>query len=157
MAEKTDVKTAVKKHRQKVATAKKEIKQRVAQKVNKNPNTVTSNRLKLLVTIVGRNKAEYYTDLLQAFDVNMQTVLLASGTANAKMLDLLGLSDTDKSVIFSVIQENKIPDALSELETKFNTIKDGKGIACTIPISSVIGTLIYGFLSNNKTVVKENK
>lgn len=157
MEEKTDLKTAVKKHRQKVAAAKKEIKQHAAQRLAKSPNTVTSNRLKLLVTVVGRNKADYYTDLLQAFDVNVQTILMGHGTANAKMLDLLGLSDTDKSVIFSVIQESKIPDALNELETKFNTIKDGKGVACTIPVSSVIGTLIYGFLSNNRMTVKENK
>ena len=30
-------------------------------------------------------------------------------------------------------------------EEKFHTIKDGKGVACTIPLTSVIGTLIYGF------------
>lgn len=58
-------------------------------------------------------------------------------------------------VIISVIQESKIPDALRVLEEKFNTIKGGKGVACTVPLSSVIGTLIYGFLSNNKMVVKE--
>ena len=40
---------------------------------------------------------------------------------------------------------------------KFNTIKDGKGIAFTIPLTSVIGTLIYGFLSNNRMAVKEEK
>ncbi|MDE6505168.1 MAG: hypothetical protein K2L42_04780 [Clostridia bacterium] len=143
--------------KQKIAAVKKEIKQRVAQRTAKSSNTVTSNRLKLLVTVVGRNKAEYFCDLLQSFEVNMQTVLIAHGTANAKMLGLLGLSDTDKCVILSVIQENKIPDALHMLEVKFNAIKDGKGVACTVPISSVIGALIYGFLSNNRTVVKENK
>ena len=117
-----------------------------------NPNTVTSNRLKLLVTIVARSKADYYADLLQSFEVNLQTILMAQGTANASMLGLLGLSDTDKSVILSVIQESKIPDAMSTLEEKFNTIKDGKGIAFTTPFTSVIGTLIYGFLSNNRAV-----
>ena len=143
--------------RQKIAAVKKEIKQRVSQKTAKPSNTVTSNRLKLLVTVVGRNKAEYFCDLLQSFEVNMQTVLIAQGPANAKMLDLLGLSNTDKCVILSVIQENKIPDAMHTLEAKFNTLKDGKGVACTVPISSVIGALIYGFLSNNRMTVKENK
>ena len=152
-----------KKHvKEQVATPKKEAKQHSSQKAKVSAKTATSNKvktnkLKLLVTIVARKKAEYYTDLIQSFDVNMQMVALAEGTASAKMMGLLGLSDTDKAVIFSVIQENKIPDAMNTLEEKFQTIKDGKGIAWTIPLTSVIGTLIYGFLSNNKMTVKESK
>ena len=151
----TDVKKEIK-HR--TAEIKKDVKQRVAQKVKTAmPNRVTSNRLKLLVTIVASKKTDYYTDLIQSFDVNMQMVVLAEGTANAKMLGILGLTDTEKAVILSVIQEDKIPDATSTLEEKFNTIRDGKGVAFTISLTSVIGTLIYGFLSNNRLTVKENK
>ena len=121
------------------------------------PNRATAEKLELLVTIVNRNKAEYYTDLIQSFDVNMQMTVLSHGTADAKMLDLLGLSNTEKTVIFSIIQEKKVSDALAVIEEKFNTIKDGKGVAFTIPLTSVIGTLIYRFLSNNRTPVKEEK
>ncbi len=49
------------------------------------------------------------------------------------------------------------PDALAALDNKFRTIKNGKGVAYTIPLSSVIGTLIFGFLSDNRMAVKENK
>ena len=145
--------------KEKEAVAKKDSKQqRVAQKAKApEPNTVRSNRLKLLMTIVARKKADYYTDLIQSFDVNMQMVVLAEGTANAKILGLLGLLDNEKAVIFGVIQEDKIPDAMSALEEKFQTIRDGKGIACTMPLTSVIGTLIYRFLSNNRRAVKESK
>ncbi len=140
-----------------------ELKTKIKSSVNKknvkptNSNTVTQNRLKLLVTIVNRNKSEYYMDLIQSFDVNLQFLTLARGTANEEMLGILGLTETDKVVIFSVIQESKVPDALHALEEKFNTIKNGKGIAYTIPLSSVIGTLIYGFLSNNRMAIKESK
>ena len=131
---------------------KKAVKTAV-QKAKQAPNTVTSNRLELLVTVVGRSKAEYYEDLILSFDVNMQVPALA----NEKMLSLLGLSDNEKSVIFSVIQQEKIPKAVRMLEEKFKTIKGGKGIAYTIPLSSLIGKLIFGFLSNNRTVQEENK
>ena len=50
-----------------------------------------------------------------------------------------------------------MPDAVAALDEKFKTIKGGKGVAFTIPLSSVIGTLIYRFLSNNRTPVKEEK
>ena len=122
-----------------------------------NTHKATAEKLELLVTVVGRNKAEYYVDVIQSFDVNLQVSVLSRGTANAKMMELLGLTDTEKTVIFSIIQEKKIPKAVEVLDNKFNTIKGGKGIAFTIPLSSVIGTLIYGFLSNNRTTVKEEK
>ncbi|MDE6355927.1 MAG: hypothetical protein K2L67_01660 [Clostridia bacterium] len=145
-----------------IAEAAKKATQRVnktvaARQKKTAANTVTSNRLKLLITVVGRNKAEYFLDLIQSFEVNMQIVALAQGTADAKTLSFLGLTDTDKCVIFSVIQESKLSDAMHVLGEKFKTIKDGKGIAFTVPLTSVIGTLIFGFLSNNKTVVKEAK
>lgn len=144
-----------------IKDVKNEIKEvKVHQKEKAKPtnsNTVKSNRLKLLITIIPWKKVEYYTDLIQSFEVNMQMIVVAEGTANAKMLGLLGLVDTEKAVIFSIIQENKIPDSMSMLEEKFETIRDGKGVACTVPLTSMIGTLIYGFLSNNRMMVKENK
>lgn len=143
-------------HKKRTAAVKAKIKGAVAKK-SPNPNTVTQNKLELLITVVNRNKAEYYSDLLQSFEVNMQFQTLAQGTANEKMLGYLGLTDSDKVVIFSVIQEKKINDALNTLEEKFAAIRNGNGIAFTVPFSSVIGTLIYGFLSNNRMAVKENK
>ncbi len=121
------------------------------------PNRVTAEKLELLVTIVGRNKAEYYADLLQSLEVNMQMTVLGHGTADEKMLVYLGLSETDKAVIFSIIQSRKVNDAVALLDEKFKTIKDGKGVAFTVPLTSVIGTLIYRFLSNVRVPVKEDK
>ena len=61
---KQKVKTKKEKIKIKTAAVKKEIKQAVG-KAKQNSRAVTSNRLKLLVTIVGRNKAEFYADLIQ--------------------------------------------------------------------------------------------
>lgn len=117
-------------------------------------NTVTENKLEIIITTVPRNKAEFYVDLIQSFEVNMQMAVLAEGTANSGMLAALGINDSAKVVIISVIKEKNIADAMATLEEKFNTIRGGKGIAFTIPLSSVIGTLIYGFLSNDKSVAE---
>ncbi len=108
-------------------------------------------KLKLLFTIVNREKAELYADLLQSFDVNMQMYMSAQGTANTEMLGLLGLSKTDKAVIVSVIREDKCKAALGFLEEKFKTIKNGKGIAYTVPMTGTIGVAIYQFLANMRT------
>ena len=49
-------------------------------KKTKNPNI---KKLKVLITIVNRSKALFYTDLLEQYDVNMQMTLYGNGTANS--------------------------------------------------------------------------
>jgi hypothetical protein len=105
-------------------------------------------KLMLLFTIVNRNKAEFYVDVLQKFEINMQLVLAANGTADTKIQSLLGLTNSEKSVIISVIRRDKCRAALLELEEKFKTVKGGKGIAYTVPMTSTIGVAIYQFLAN---------
>ena len=114
------------------------------------PNPSESVRkLKILVTVVNRSKAEFFMDFLSEFEVNFQTSVFAQGTARSETLYMLGLEDSDKSVIFSVIREDRAQEILQGLEDKFATIKKGKGIAFTMPVSSVIGVAIYRFLSNH--------
>lgn len=107
-------------------------------------------KLKVLFTIVNRKKAELYAELLHQFDVNIQLSMAANGTASKEMLGYLGLVDSEKAVIISVIREDQCAAALKFLEEKFKTIKNGKGIAFTVPITSVIGVATYQFLSNAK-------
>lgn len=109
-------------------------------------------KLKLLVTVVNRNKTEFYLDFISGFQVNFQTAVLGQGTARSETLHLLGLEDSDKGVIFSVVREEKAEEVLNALDEKFHTVRKGKGIAFTIPLSSVIGVAIYRFLSDNRTV-----
>ena len=108
------------------------------------------DKMQLLFTVVNRSKTEFYIDLLGNFEVNMQMVLLGHGTAAEKHLELLGLTDSDRAVIISVIRRDRAKDALSSLEEKFKTVKGGKGIAFTVPMKSTIGVAIYQFLSNKK-------
>ncbi len=110
-------------------------------------------RLKLLITIVGRNKAEFYMDLLQSMEINVQMSLSGYGTASTDMLQLLGLTDSDKSVILSIVREDRARETLALLGEKFKTVRGGKGIAYTIPLTSIIGVANYRFLSNNRTPV----
>ena len=114
-------------------------------------------KLKMLITVVDRSKAIYYVDLLEQFEINMQTVIYGKGTAGTEMLSLLGLRESDKAVIISFIREDKIEEVKETLAEKFEKIKNGKGIAFVIPLKSIIGVSIYQFLSNNKTFIKEEE
>ena len=118
---------------------------------------VTMNRLKILVTIVNRAKADFYMDHIQSFGVNMQMVVFGKGTAPREIATAMGLADSDRAVIFSIIGEDKLRSALDSIEEKFKTIVGGKGIAYTIPMSSIIGKSIFDFLSDNRDAVRRNE
>lgn len=105
-------------------------------------------KMQILFTVVPRTKTEFYIDLLHNFEINLQMVLSAHGTAGDNIRELLGLTDSEKSVLISTVRRDKAKEALSLLEEKFKSVKGGKGIAYTVPMSSTIGVAIYQFLSN---------
>lgn len=120
----------------------------------KKTKLTSPNKLKILFTIVERRKAEFYLDILETFEVNLQCVIYGRGTAPSN-LKAISLGDQQKAVIISIIKEEKVKDALSVLQERFAKTKNGKGIAYTIPLTSVIGVLVYQFLSNNDSQIKK--
>ena len=115
-------------------------------------NTINESaikKLKLLFTVVDRNKGEFYLDVLSQYEVNFQTVVNGMGTARSEILDMLGLNNS-KAVVISVIREDMTDTIMKVLEEKFRTIRNGKGVAFAVPLSSVIGVNMYRFLSNNQ-------
>ena len=106
-------------------------------------------KLKILITIVDRSKTDFYLDILEGYEVNMQTVIYGRGTAPSDIVSMLGIVQNDKVVIVSVVQEEKIKEILVAYEDKYFKTKNGKGVAFTIPITSLIGVSIYQFLSNS--------
>ena len=116
------------------------------------PNSINGTdikKLKMVITVVDRSKAEFYMDVLSEFEVNCQMFTGGIGTANSELVDLLGLN-IQKAVLLSVAREDRVEQIMTCLDNKFATIKNGKGIAFAVPMSSVIGVNMYQFLSNNK-------
>ena len=115
-------------------------------------NTVNESaikKLKLLFTVVDRNKGEFYQDVISQFNVNCQLVLPGKGTAHSELVELLGLN-LNKAVVISVVREDRMEEIMKTLERKFATIRNGKGVAFAVPLSSVIGVNMYQFLSDNR-------
>ncbi len=108
-------------------------------------------KLKLLFTVVDRQKGEFYVDVISQFDVNCQMAMGGLGTATSELVELLGL-EPHKAVILSVVREDLVDTVMNTLEEKFATIRNGKGIAFAVPLSSVIGVNLYRFLSDRREV-----
>ena len=117
-------------------------------------NTVKDSaikKLKLLFTVVDRQKGEFYLDVISQFDVNCQLAVSGLGTATSELVELLGL-EPHKAVILSVVREDMVDEIMNTLEDKFATIRNGKGVSFAIPLSSVIGVNLYRFLSDRREV-----
>ena len=121
---------------------------KVQSKAQANKQPLAPHKLLLLITVVPRAKADFYVDLLQGFEVNMQMEVSAFGTARKGFGLLEG--DLEKQVLFSVIRDDKLDSAVAALEDKFETIRGGKGVAFAIPFTSIIGVACYQFLSNKQ-------
>lgn len=114
------------------------------------------NRLVLLITIVQKGKGTFFSDYLQqTFGANLQLAIVGNGTAEANLVEFLGLKDK-RSVIFSVVREDKVDLILAALEERFHSVNRDTGVAFTVPLSSVIGILSYAFLSNDQRMLKES-
>ena len=106
---------------------------------------------KLLITIVDRNKTEFYYDHIASLGSNMQIITHGEGTNVNQALNLMGLNK-EKGVIFSIISEENEKRILESLKKKFNEIRGGKGISI-VSLTSVIGVNLYQFMINNRKKV----
>ncbi len=120
-------------------------------------SNLAPNRLVILVTVVNKGKGTFFADLLQNYDVNLQMSFVGTGTAHRNLIEFLGLKDSRRSVIFSVLRAEKVDTVLAALEERFQTVNSGTGIAFTLPMSSMIGRTAYGFLSNERRLVGEDE
>ena len=77
--------------------------------------SLAPKRLMLLVTIVQKGKGTFFSDYLQTFETNLQICVVGTGTARADLVEFLGLKDNKRSVIFSVVREDKLDAILSAL------------------------------------------
>lgn len=113
--------------------------------------------LYLMTTIVDRKIAKKYIDLYESNDKSVMFITLGSGTAANEILDYLGLESSEKSVIFSVLDENTWLDIKKQLERKLRIDAPGGGIAFIIPLSSIGGKKTLQFLLENQNYKKEEE
>ena len=101
-----------------------------------------NNRYKLLTTIVGRGKGDKVVSMLNKKDIMFNLIILGEGTADSDILDYLGIGEIDKDVVLSIVAEEKIEEVLTELREKMKFSLPGKGIAFTVPLSSIAARML---------------
>ena len=114
-------------------------------------------KLYLTTTIVDRKNGSKYTKLYKDSGLAVTFVTLGSGTAADDVLDYLGLEATEKTVIFSVQEEEVWLALKKELRRKLRIDAPGGGVAFTVPMSSIGGKKTLQFLLGKDTYQKEEE
>lgn len=114
-------------------------------KIEDNPNL---KKLSLYITIVNHGQADNILRLYQYVGSSAQFMQRGTGTAQKQVLDVLGIEDNRKDIVYAFITKDKIKDLSKELEAYFKANKKNKGIGFSISLTSVIGAKLYHFLAD---------
>ncbi len=126
------------------------------EKKNNAAGNLAPDKLMMLITVVRKGKGTFFCDFLKTYDANLQVAVVGTGTAETNLVEFLGLKDNRRSIIFSIVREERLSEIMEALEERFHTVNNDTGISFAMPLSSVIGKLSYGFLSNDQRMVKKN-
>lgn len=111
--------------------------------------------IRMLAVVVAREKGDDVVSFLRKQGVNFNIVVLAYGTAPTKWSDFLGLGETKKDIVFSVISAEQSTAILESLAENFHFREAGKGVAFTFDIDSVGGKRVLNYCTNLSEEEKE--
>ena len=94
-------------------------------------------RLKLMVTIIDRDKGAQAVSLFRAHHLHFDYLCMGLGTASSRILDYFGLAETEKDVVFTLVPEPCAGRILRLTAEKFQIHRPGQGILFTVPLSAV--------------------
>jgi nitrogen regulatory protein PII len=105
-------------------------------------------RFKLLITIADRGKGDLAVPLLIKEGSLYHRIALGRGTARTEMLDLLGIGETPKDILFSILPEVRAHKAMHRLRHTLQFDNPGHGIAFSIAMGSVAGQSALDYLGS---------
>lgn len=96
-------------------------------------------KVKLLISIM--NYADHLsnkvTEIINDYGNALSFSFLGHGTAKKQLLNYFGLGEAQKEIMFSLISDQNEVDLLKRINKELKLYLLGKGIAFTIPISSI--------------------
>ena len=101
------------------------------------PQMTAQSGLAFAVAVVDVGKGEKILSLFREEHALLDYVCMAHGTARTEMLDLLGIGETAKAVVFCLAASGQAQRILNRLGKELQMRYPGRGIAFTIPVSGI--------------------
>lgn len=135
--------------RNKIIGAEKKVEAKASAKIEK-----PLNRSKLLVSIVNQKDDLKLKDVLDEISVSLSFTFAGKGTARSTVLDYLGIGETDKVIVVSVIPESDEDKIIHKIRQEMALYLVGRGISFTIPLSGISEIVAKGIAAaaSNKNI-----
>jgi len=109
-----------------------------------------AGRVKLLVSIINHGEGARLNEILDESSISLSMTFAGTGTARSQVLDYLGIGETEKDVLFSLIPEADEDAIIRAIRSQMSLYLVGKGISFTIPLSAVSEIVANGLISAAK-------
>ncbi len=105
-----------------------------------------------LITIIKRDYCEAYITFYERRGLAAIFSTPCNGTAQRKMLDYLGIEKTEKAMLFSMVSDEVKKSLMHDLVYEMDIDVPGNGIALTVPVGSIGGTLSMKYLTEGQVI-----
>ena len=116
-----------------------------------------NNKVKILVSIIGKEEEGKLAATINEFCTAMHFSGLGHGTARSHHRSYFGFDDIDKRATFSLIPESLDRKILSALNRELKLYLPGRGIAFTMPLSTISSIVEEPILTAAEKDAKSNK
>ncbi|MDR1029019.1 MAG: hypothetical protein LBL63_06330 [Clostridiales Family XIII bacterium] len=114
-------------------------------------------RVKLMISIIERGLGNSLIQELRLLGVTFNMASVGYGAVGSDIADLLGFTEKECDIVFSVVTESKVATALSMIEYRFSLHTPGHGLAFCVPISGVGGPVSLRYISGIEPEKEESQ
>ncbi len=91
---------------------------------------------KLIVSIVPHNSGELVTNVARQAGANGGTIFMGRGTAQNNIIQLLGLGDTSKDIVFILVEDKDLKNVVCKIVEECSKKKSHFGVLFTLDVSA---------------------
>ena len=110
--------------------------------------------MNFLISVCSPRALPTLTQICQELDMRLPVAALARGTAVRSMLDILGIEDNERRVVFSVADTEKTREFIRQQQRRMFIGVPGHGITVAIPIKSIGGGKTVAYLNGDRQDAK---
>jgi len=107
----------------------------------------------LLCVIVKRDHHEQMPVFFREHGINTITTLLCQGTAGKKLLDLLGLEETEKELHYAMTTRTCAKRLLNAMIHELGLEVPGQGMAFMVPLGSIGGASSLDYFTHGQDII----
>lgn len=104
----------------------------------------------LVITVTSRSLCEKFISFFQEQGVSVVLSSPCHGTASAKILDYLGLENTEKAILFAVTTGRTAKGLMGALVRRMRIDVPGNGISFSVPVDSIGGANTLRYMTDGQ-------